>query len=268
MPCLPQQCRDAFWPTSTSHYQCPAVKELRSTVRRNDATAADKALARAYLADIASFKDITGNANSFNEILGRMDEFEELGGEFVEAFHFLSSVLECIGNGNYRKGSLWYEITASKSVNTLYQIARLSSQLPAYVNRPAVRLQPFPLRHSFIPAYVPLDRSVVGCQILNQSSKRAYQNPNFWNEHFHLNRRPFLPGPGGREFDGTFWTDGVGVGILKGIPGTEKGAGSGKKNTGEPNGKIEIKNFSLISTRSPEKNLPRRTCRIPRCCLS
>ena len=121
MPCLPQQCRDAFWPTSTSHYQCPAVKELRSTVRRNDATAADKALARAYLADIASFKDITGNANSFNEILGRMDEFEELGGEFVEAFHFLSSVLECIGNGNYRKGSLWYEITASKSVNTLYQ---------------------------------------------------------------------------------------------------------------------------------------------------
>jgi len=142
-----------------------AVKELRSTVRRNDATAAEKAFPRAYLADIASFKDITDNANSYNEILARMDEFEELGGEFVEAFDFLSSVLECIGNGNYRKGSLWYEITASKSVNTLYQIARLSSQLPAYVNRPVVRLQPFPLRHSFIPAYVPFDRSVVGCQI-------------------------------------------------------------------------------------------------------
>ena len=76
-----------------------------------------------------------------------------------------------------------------------------------------------------------------------------------WNEQFHLNRRPFLPGPRGREFDGTFWTDGVGVSILKRVAGTEKGAGSGKKNTREPNDKIEIKNLSLISTRSPEKNL-------------
>ena len=91
------------------------VKEtLRSTVRRNDATATEKALARAYLADITSLKDIIGNANSFNEILGRMDELQDLGEEFVECFYLLSPVLELIGEGVYRQDSLWYEITASK----------------------------------------------------------------------------------------------------------------------------------------------------------
>jgi len=228
------------------------VKELRSTVRRNAATAAEKALARAYFADIASFKDITGNANSFDEILGRMDELQDLGEEFVECFHFLSPILEGIGNGNYRKGSLWYEIAASKSVNTLYQIARLSSQLPAYVNRPAVRLQPFPLRHSFIPAYVPFDRTVVACQILRQDRKGAYQNQEFWKEHFRLNRRPFLPGPGGREFDGTFWTDGVGVSILKRTPGTEKGAGR-KRKRGTKRKDRDRDLFPYFNTFAPEE---------------
>jgi len=91
------------------------VKEtLRSTVRRNDATATEKALARAYLADITSLKDIIGNANSFNEILGRMDELQDLGEEFIECFHLLSPVLELMGEGGYRQDSLWYEITASK----------------------------------------------------------------------------------------------------------------------------------------------------------
>jgi len=70
----------------------------------------------------------------------------------VQAFHFLASVLEGIGNGTYRRGLLWYEMTATKSVDTLYQIGRLSGQLPTYVNRSSVKLQPFPLRHSFIPA--------------------------------------------------------------------------------------------------------------------
>jgi len=189
------------------------VKQLRSTVRRNDTTAAEKALARA-----------------------------EARRRIVQAFHFLASVLEGIGNGTYRQGLLWYEMTASKSVDTLYQIARLRGQLPTYVNRSSVKLQPFPLRHSFIPAaYVRFDRTVVACQILRQDQKRAYQNREFWNEDIHLNRRPFLPGPGGREFDGTFKTDGIGVSILKRTPGTEKGARGKRK--GEPSEKIEIETF-------------------------
>jgi hypothetical protein len=33
-------------------------------------------------------------------------------------------------------------------------------------------------------------------------------------QHFNFNRKPPRRGPGGREFDRTFWTDGCGVSIL------------------------------------------------------
>ena len=184
---------------------------------RNDTTAAEKALARA-----------------------------EARRRIVQAFHFLASVLEGIGNGTYRQGLLWYEMTASKSVDTLYQIARLRGQLPTYVNRSSVKLQPFPLRHSFIPAAcVRFDRTVVACQILRQDQKRAYQNREFWNEHVHLNRRPFLPGLGGREFD-AFWTGGIGVSILKRTPSIEKGAGGKRK--GDQAKRSKSRPFSILHT--------------------
>ena len=46
-----------------------------------------------------------------------------------------------------------------------------------------------PLRHSFVPAYVQFDLSVVACQILHQDKNRAYQNPDastfIWtDDHF------------------------------------------------------------------------------------
>jgi len=103
------------------------TKELLRTVRSVDATPVDKQLARAYLADIGSFKDIISNANSFNEVQGRLPELEELGLEFSEGFHLLSHILERISNGVYRQNSLWYELTAAKSVDTLYYLACLNS---------------------------------------------------------------------------------------------------------------------------------------------
>ena len=41
-------------------------------------------------------------------ILSGWDELKQLGDEFVEGFHLLSPILERVGNGIYREGSLWY----------------------------------------------------------------------------------------------------------------------------------------------------------------
>src|SRR2546423_9388479 len=113
------------------------TKELLCMVRSVDATAVGKQLARAHLADIGSFKDIISNANSFDEVQGRLPELEELGLEFLEGFHFLSYILERISNGVYRQNSLWYELTAAKSVDTLYHLARLNSQILTLFGRPS-----------------------------------------------------------------------------------------------------------------------------------
>lgn len=52
------------------------TKEPNRLVRRQNATATEKRLTRAYLADIASFKDIMSNTNTYNEVQNRMDELE------------------------------------------------------------------------------------------------------------------------------------------------------------------------------------------------
>ena len=105
--------------------------------------------------------------------------------------------------------------------------------LPEVVDRPSARWQVFPLRHSFIPAYVQFDIGMVTSHILNLSSVESrlqYKfRDKFWNEHFHMKRKPLRRGPGGRQFDGTFWTDGYGVSILMRTPEASKGAGRKRK---------------------------------------
>jgi len=232
------------------------TKELLRTVRSVNATAADKQLARAYLADIGSFKDIISNANSFNEVQGRLPELEELGLEFLEGFHLLSYILEQISNGVYCQNSLWYELTAAKSVNTLYHLACLNSQIPTLFGHPSIKFQPFPLRHSFIPSYVPFDLTVVIFQILNLSTatlRQSYQNPqNFWSQHFKTNMRPFRTSVGGKEFDGIFWTDGYGVSILKRTPGTKVRAGQ-KRKRGERRNDRDSRLFPYFNTVPPQE---------------
>src|SRR5579859_6722786 len=80
----------------------------------------------------------------------------------------------------------------------------------------------FPLRHSLILAYVQFDIGMVASHILNLPTKQIclkYKNPDFWKQHFDFNQRPLRRGAGGRQFDGTFWTDGYGVSILMWTPG-------------------------------------------------
>ena len=115
----------------------------------------------------------------------------------------------------------------------LYQIAKLNSQLEALISRQGVKMQPFPLRHSFIPTYVPFDLTVVVYQILNlptSTLRQYYQHPqHFWKLYFKTNIRLFCTTIGGKEFDGTFWTDEYSVSILKRTPGIKIGAGQKRK---------------------------------------
>ena len=125
---------------------------------------------------------------------------------------------------------LWYEF-----VHTIYGIARFNTQIPILLGCPGIKPQPSPLRHSFIPSYVPFDLTVVVFQILNLPKvilRQYYRNPgDFWNRHFKTNLRPFC-GTEGKEFDRMFWTDGYGVSILKWTAGTKTGVGQ-KRKTGQ-----------------------------------
>src|SRR5436190_19898520 len=104
-----------------------------------------------------------------------MEELKGLGEEFVEAFYIVSPILERVP-GNYRQESLWYELSAVKSVHVLYHIAKMNSEMTKFVNRLAIKMQPFPLRHSFIPPYVPFNLTVIASQILHLLSVHVSQH--------------------------------------------------------------------------------------------
>src|SRR5579859_1079247 len=193
---------------------------------------ADKQLARTYLADISSFKMILSSTESYDALEGRVNEIQALEEEYFNAFIFFAPWLEIVGGGTYREASLWYELSAAKSVHVLYKLSKLNAMLPKVVGRPPAQWQVFPLRHSLIPAYVQFDIVMVASHILNLPTKQIrleYKNPDFWKQHFDFNRRPLWRGPGGREFDRTFWTDGYGVSILMQTLGEPKGASQKRK---------------------------------------
>jgi hypothetical protein len=161
------------------------VKGWKRTARSTTASQTEKQEARAWLADVSSFKDIIPTAGSFDEILvHRMDELQGLGYEFLHPFYFLSPVLEQIGGGQYREQSIWYELAANNSAHVLYLLAKVNSLLPDYNNLRPISVQPFPLRLSFIPSDQPFDLSVDGFQILRLTRKgvsEAHQDPDaFW----------------------------------------------------------------------------------------
>jgi hypothetical protein len=73
------------------------VREMPAILRRDGTTPAERRLARAYLEDIFSFKNIISNVGSFEETKTRMAEIEGLGPEYVEAFYFFGPWLEEVG---------------------------------------------------------------------------------------------------------------------------------------------------------------------------
>src|SRR5204862_5848331 len=120
---------------------------------------------------------------------------------------------------------------------------------------PLAQWQVFPIRHLFIPAYVQFDIGIVASHILglpNKQIRLEYKNLDFWKQHFNFNRRPLRRGPGGREFDGTFWTDGYGVSILMRSPGGPHGAGQKRKRGQKQKSRDRV--LFPISIRSIAKN--------------
>jgi hypothetical protein len=229
------------------------MQSLRSTLRSKTTTGTEKHLARSYLSQISSFKAILTSAESYDVLEGKVDQISALGEEYLQAFIFFAPWLETVGTGGrkYREKSIWYELSAAGSVHVLYGLSKLNAMLPEVVGRPSARWQTFPLRHSFIPAYVQFDIGIVASHILESSGKQVrlqYKNPDFWREHFNFNQKPFRRGPGGREFDGTFWTDGYGVSVLMRTPGTPKDAGK-KRKQGQKRKSRDLElfpNFNMI----------------------
>jgi hypothetical protein len=69
------------------------VRALRSTLRRQTTTTADKQLARAYLTDISSFKMILSSTESYDTLEGRVNETQALREEYFNAFIFFCALV-------------------------------------------------------------------------------------------------------------------------------------------------------------------------------
>jgi hypothetical protein len=113
------------------------VRSLRSTLRSRTTTTTDKQLARAYLADISSFKTILSSTESYDALEGRVNEIQALGEEYFNAFIFFAPWLEMVGGGTYRY-SIWYELSAAKSVHVLYELSKLNA-MPDMAPEPRTR---------------------------------------------------------------------------------------------------------------------------------
>src|SRR5579859_7317763 len=110
---------------------------------------ADKQLARTYLTDISSFKTILSSAESYDALEGRVNEIQALGEEYFNAFIFFAPWLEIVGGRTYQEASLWYELSAGKSVYVLYGLSKINAMLPEVVGRPPARWRsPFNIRSS------------------------------------------------------------------------------------------------------------------------
>jgi hypothetical protein len=48
----------------------------------------------------------------------------------------------------HRENSVWYELSAAKSIHVLYGLSKLNAILPEVVGRPPAQWQAFPLRHT------------------------------------------------------------------------------------------------------------------------
>lgn len=147
-----------------------------------------------------------------------MNEVQELGEVFVEALHFLAPFMENISDGRYRKSSIYYELAATASVNSYFQ---LGNQISDVTDGLPVKFHVFPLRRTFIPRHVRFDLKSVVLSVLDQPSavlKAAYDNPAaFWRNHLNMNNRAFKR-QHGRIWEGSFATDGVTAAITKRVP--------------------------------------------------
>jgi hypothetical protein len=175
------------------------VRSLRSTLWRRTTTTTEKRLARAYLSEISSFKTLLTSAKSYNTLEGRVDEMGAMGEEYLSAFIFFAPWLETVGGGKYRENSVWYELSAAKSVHVLYGLSKLNAMLPDVVGRPPAKWQTFPLRHSFIPSYVEFDIGVVASHILTLPSSPRVQKSGVLERTFQLRSQTTPKGAWGKR---------------------------------------------------------------------
>jgi hypothetical protein len=135
------------------------------------------------------------------------------------------------------QNSLWYELNAAESIHSMHKLAALNSMLGDFNGQQPAKFQPFPIRHTFIPRYMQFDLRDVAAQILGYSKRLSDEvgknRLKFWSGHFHTHLKAFRRDAKGREFDGTLYTDGYGVSILKRHSESAKGSGQKRKRSGK-----------------------------------
>src|SRR5436190_14194915 len=90
-----------------------------------------------------------------------MLELQDMGVEFVEALRCLANVLKAADHRQRVNDSLCFDIERrpERHLATMYKLSRVNEQMGFRI------FQPFPLRRSFIPSFIPLDLTVVSSVI-------------------------------------------------------------------------------------------------------
>lgn len=157
---------------------------------------------------------------------------------------------------NLDKDSLWYDIACHPEAYfyTMYLLSRIHEPPPLDsadgVNREmrGPWFAVFPTRTSYIPCYITLEHKILLVTVLQEPYKgfnSDEEKQTWWSEYFCTNDRPFHSQQRHLDdkaftFEGTIYTDGVGVSIVK-QKQKRKHRQKGTKNKTEQEKAIEIK---------------------------
>ena len=110
----------------------------------------------------------------------------------------------------YRQNSIYYDIKANTidHMNAFWRLSTVSQILDDNA------FQVFPVRTSWIPCYMQIDTKILYQHILKQASLVGEPKMEVWARVVDLQRKIFKP-RGEERFEGSIFTDGVGVSVLR-----------------------------------------------------
>ena len=175
--------------------------------------------------------------NQFKKEIAKPVENQELNSissHLKDIYNKLRPILHASNRKELDMNLLWYDI-ACNPTNYFYTMYQLSQTMEQYFQSKEQQQQSsnqsnkeiwfsaFPTRTSHIPCYLTLEHKIIRVTVLEQPYKGFEDDEaktKWWNTYFKIEERPFHSqqnhkGENAFTFEGTMYTDGVGVSIVK-----------------------------------------------------
>src|SRR5436190_2667164 len=197
------------------------VAEHRQQLRDSQTPEIFKSDIRHFLRDVSYFKyDIVDKILYHQIVVGDDEEVSEvilelrdMGVEFVEVLRSLANVLKAADHRDWVKNSLRLDIERRPEFRlaTMYELSQVNEQMGFRI------FQPFPLKRSFIPSFIPLDLGVVSSHISDSNDTTLKQHcqdvTGFWDGIFKTEHKVFTQA--NKRYTGSWMmTDGYSLCVL------------------------------------------------------